>query len=240
MAHHGGSLGRPGPHDYPELLFRTVIFAGLVVGGVVATTAANRWWTTALAIAAVVVACVGIVLSAMTMLANENDEQTAPFGRAASTAVAALAAVAVALAVVIPDHEAVASATAALTAPAAAQTVRDFLVTAAIDDDAYIACQYLTLPEQREIARRTAEPTCRDAFTATPPAFAGIQSVHQLRALPLRTSVVGRHAGVTIAPRGQPPATFGLGPATPAELSAFEAPQSAWRIESGATAVLPG
>ena len=59
-----------------------------------------------------------------------------------------------------------------------------------------------------------------------------------LRELPLHTTLRDGAAIVRATPATGRPATFVLRPATAAETVAFRAPACAWRIATGATAVL--
>jgi hypothetical protein len=170
-----------------ELLFRIVVLAALLLGGVVATAQTHAWWTLAL-----------------------------------------------------PDDRAAADSTTRPTAAAAAQTVRDFLATAVLEDNAYAACQYLTIAEQEEVARIAGgDQTCRDVLTASSPSFDGIQSEGALDALDPRAVVVGgSRADVTVARPGYPAVTFVLQRASGADALAFGAPSAAWRIASDVTSAL--
>lgn len=146
---------------------------------------------------------------------------------------------AVVLAIALPIAESATASTARPTAGAAAQVVREFLASAVLDDNAYVACQDLTPGAQEQIARLAGgDQTCRDALTATQPSFAGIHSQGALDALALRAVVRGATARVTAAPHGRRPVTFVLRRTTGGEAAAYEAPPGAWRIVVGATAVL--
>ena len=157
-----------------------------------------------------------------------------------AAALGTLAVAAFVLALTLPVHGAAAMPATATPAGQAADTVRQFLVTAVVDDNPYLACQYLTGSQQRAIARLAAAPSCRDAFTAATPAFAGIQSAADVHALRIGVRLLGDRATVSVTGHGARPTTFVLRRATPAELNAFQAPQAPWRIDSGATAVLGG
>jgi hypothetical protein len=160
-------------------------------------------------------------------------------GRRTGAAVAAVAVAAVALAIVLPHGDAGATATTPATAATADRAVRDFLSDAVLENNSYEACQYLTQAAQAQITRLAGEgQSCRDALAATRPAFAGIASEQQLRELPLHTTLRGGAAIVRATPPAGTPATFVLRPATAAETVAYRAPACAWRIATGATAVL--
>ena len=151
----------------------------------------------------------------------------------------AVAATALVVAVAIPRENAVSRSTQAPDAAAAAQTLRDFLAVAVVDDSPYAACEYLTPREQQSIARLAGQgQTCRDALTATPPALAGVATAGRIRRLHMRTVVREGRARITVSGAGRTSLTFDLRRATPADLEAFEAPPAAWRIASGATALL--
>jgi hypothetical protein len=75
--------------------------------------------------------------------------------------------------------------------------------------------------------------SCRAALSATEPSLAGVHSEGSLHALPMRVAVRDGTAVVTT-----PRVRFVLRPATSEERSAFQAPSGAWRIVSGATALL--
>jgi hypothetical protein len=145
----------------------------------------------------------------------------------------------VVLAIVLPVEGSAATSTARPTGRAAAETIRQFLATAVLDDNAFIACQYLTSDAQQSVARLAGDDqTCRDALTATQPSFGNVHSEGSLHALRLDTVVRGGTAYVTARPSGRQPVTFVLSRTTPGEAAAYEAPSSAWRIADGATAVL--
>lgn len=229
------------PDEPGGLLLRIIVLVALLVGAVVATAEANAWWTVTLAVVALVIGTVAIGVSVGTMLRAQNAPPAGRGGRGfmALAAVAVVMVVAVVLATTLPVERSAATSTARPTAAAAAQTVRDFLASAVLDDNAYAACQYLTPNAQHDVARLAGEgQTCRDALSATQPSFAGIQTEGALHALRLHAVVRDGTAQVTTAPRGRQAVTFVLQPTTAAEASAFEAPPAAWRIADGATAVL--
>jgi hypothetical protein len=227
-----------GPGD---LLLRIVVLVALLVGGIVATAQTHAWWTLALAVAGLVLAAGAVALTVQAMLGRNADAQPSAPGRARVAALVVLAAVALVLAVAIPDDDSAAASTTSPTAAAATRTVRDFLASAVLEDSPYATCQYLTLSEQERVARIAGGgQTCRDALTARPPSFAGLHSEGGLRALDLRARVVGRAAvaDVTVDRSGRAPVRFVLRRTTPADSLAFAAPPGAWRIASGAIAVL--
>jgi hypothetical protein len=236
---HGGML-RASALDPQRLLLDIIVLVAILVGAVVAIAEANAWWTAAIAVAALVIAALGVTLVVGAML-RASDASAVDPSRGRVVASAAVAAVAVVLAIVLPDAGSAATSTARPTVGAAAQTVRDFLANAVLEDNAYVACQYLTAGAQQSVARLAGEnQTCRDALNATQPSFGAIHSEGALHALRLDTVVRNGTADVTARPSGQPSVTFVLAPTTPAEASAYEAPSSAWRIADGAIAVLHG
>jgi hypothetical protein len=226
-----------GPGD---LFLRIVVLVALLVGGVVATAETHAWWTLVLALVGLVIAAGAVVVSVQAMLGRDADAQPSSPSRARVAALTALAAVALILAVALPDDQSAADSTSRPTAAAATQTVRDFLASAMLEDNAYAACQYLTLTAQEEVARSAgSDETCRDALTATPPSFAGVHSEGALRALDVRATVVGHStADVTVHRPGHRAVTFVLHRTTGADSMAFAAPSAAWRIASGAAGVL--
>jgi hypothetical protein len=223
-----------------EYALRAMIFVVGAMAAVAIATTTGAWWSTALALAAVAFTLTGIMLSLALLADGETDRDPAT-GRGRAIALAVVTAVALLLAVTLPGHAGAQAAPAP--AAQAQETVREFLTAAVLNDDAYLACQYLTPAEQRRVARLAGRAaTCQEAFIAAHPAFAGVRSITQLDALPLRTAVRGDRA-VVLAPRPQPaagPVRFVLRRATRAELDAFHAPQVPWRIAAGATAILRG
>jgi len=229
---------RPHAPDPQRLLLEIVVFVAILVGAIVATAKADAWWTAALAVAGLVIAALGIALAVGAMLRGGEASSVGP-GRGRVAASAVVAAVAVVLALVLPVEDSVATSTASPDAQAAAQTVRDFLAEAVLDDNAYAACQYLTPGAQQSVANLAGDgQTCRDALTAAQPSFGTIHSEGALHALRLHAVVRGATATVTARPTGRGPVTFVLSRTTPDETAAYGAPSSQWRIADGATAVL--
>jgi hypothetical protein len=234
-----------------RLLGRIVAAAAVVVGCLIGAVATD---STALLVAAVVVliaATATIARAGEILLADaDGGDARVPPRRATAVArdrwtvaaVGGVAVIAVAGAIALSHGDARATATTPATAATAARAVRSFLSDAVLEDDAYGACQYLAPVAQRAVTRIAGDgQTCRDALTATQPAFAGITSVGDLRALRLRVTI--RHGAALVraaAPGAPPPAAFLLRPATSAETDAFRAPACAWRIVAGVAAVLPG
>jgi hypothetical protein len=233
----GPRRAQPGP---PELLLRAVLFMVIVITAVIVVIRADAWWTTALAAAGVAVAAGGVVLVVFALLADEDDAEpeTGP-SRTGSIALATVAVVLVVLALVVPEHEAKEStANTAATAGSAAETVRQFLLLAIVEDDAYPSCQYLTPDQQTTLARLAGASSCRLALTGTSPSFDGVQNEADVDRLKIRATVVGDRATAVVSGRSRPPVTFTLARATPAEVEAFEAPSTPWRIASGAEALV--
>lgn len=225
-----------------NMLLRIIALVAILVGGVVATAQTRAWWTVALAVAGLLIAAYLTAASMRRLLAVDDDADSQEPGRRrfAALSIAAVAAfAAVVLAVTLPVDESAAVSTARPTAAAAAQTVRSFLATAVLDDNAYAACQYLTTAEQQRVADLAGgDQTCRDALTSTQPSLGGIRSEGALHALALHVAIRDGAAEVTATPNGQAPVRFVLVRTTSAQAATFEAPPAAWRIADGATAVL--
>ena len=175
-----------------------------------------------------------VAISVNAMLGQDDRTDAAEPYRGPVAALAAVVAIAVVLAVALPMEDSAAVSTAVPDASSAAATVRAFLAAAVLDGNAYAACQYLAPREQQLVAALAGDgQTCRTALSATEPSLAGVHSVGSLHALPLRVAV--RDGSAFVA---SPRVMFVLRPATSAERSAFQAPSAAWRIVSGATALL--
>lgn len=233
---------RSQPPDGRQLLLDIVVLVALLVGAVVATAQVDAWWAVALAVAGLFAAACGIALVVATMLRDEAGAGPGPAarGRGRVLVTGAVAALAVGFAIALPHDDSVARTTTQPTAGDAAQTIRDFLADAVIDDDAYLACQYLSTGAQQRIERLAGDgQTCRAALNATRPSFAGIQSEGALRVLRLHAALRDGVAYVTARPRGRRAVVFVLRRTTSDEATSFEAPSSAWRIAQGELAVLP-
>jgi hypothetical protein len=221
-----------------RLVIRIVVLTGVIVGAVVVVAKADAGWADVLAVGATVIAACAVGASLRSMLGAEEAPQS-PRGRGGLVALAAIPVIAVALAITLPTQESVARTGGEPTAAGAEQTVRDFLAVSVIDNNAYAACQYLTVAEQQRLGSAAGgQETCREALTATQPSFTGIQAEGGLDALPFRAVVRGDTAYVTATPHGGRPATFVLRRTTPAEAAAYQAPSAAWRIDDGVSAVL--
>ena len=233
----GPRRARPGT---PELLLRAVLFVVIVVAAVIAVIRADAWWTSLLAAAGVAVGAVGVAMVAFALLADEGDaEPEEDAGRTASVALGAVAAVLIVLALVVPEHEAKEStASTAATAGSAEETLRQFLLEAIVEDNPYPACQYLTTAQQATLARQAGATSCRLALTGASPSLDGVQDEANVDRLKIRATVVGDRATAVVSGRSRPPVTFTLTRATPAEVEAFEAPSTPWRIASGAEALV--
>jgi hypothetical protein len=222
-----------------NMLLRIIALVAILVGGVVATAQTRAWWTVALAVAGLLIAAYLTAASMRRLLAVDDDADSQEPGRRRFAALSIAAVAAVVLAVTLPVDESAAVSTARPTAAAAAQTVRSFLATAVLDDNAYAACQYLTTAEQQRVADLAGgDQTCRDALTSTQPSLGGIRSEGALHALALHVAIRDGAAEVTATPNGQAPVRFVLVRTTSAQAATFEAPPAAWRIADGATAVL--
>jgi hypothetical protein len=225
--------------EHVPLLLWTVPLAALMVGAILAMVEIDKDW-------AVVLACVALVATALAMAVVtrsflSDEEGGEPEARPASVrwpvlALAAIAAASITIAVLGSRHDdEVAAATASDTPVAAAQTVREFLVAAYVDGDGELACGYLSLHEQREVAASRPSTTCREALNdpAGAPALAALTSPRQVRDLPARVQLAG--GGATVRLGG---GVFLLRPATAEEQSQFNAAPGYWRIASGVTALL--
>jgi hypothetical protein len=240
------------PRIGPGGLFgRIIVLAAVIVACLVVRAAAHAPAMLVVAVAALIVATAGIAQVAAVLLRDADGsgevapEETAvrgatvARGRRTGVAVGGVVVAAVAVAIVLPHGDAGATATTPATAATADRAVRDFLGDAVLQNDSYDACQYLTQAAQAQITRLAGDgQSCRDALAATRPAFAGIASEQGPRELPLRTALRGGAAIVRATPPAGRPVTFVLRPATAAETAAFRAPVCAWRIATGATAVL--
>jgi hypothetical protein len=224
----------------PELLLRAVLFMVIIITAVIVVITADAWWTSLLAAAGVAVGACGVVLIVLALLADEDDAapKTSP-SRTASVALGIVAVVLLVLTLVVPEHEAKEStANTAATAGSADETLRQFLLLAIVEDDAYPSCQYLTTGQQATLARAAGATSCRLALTGTSPSFDGVQNEADVNRLKIRVTVNGDRATAVVSGRGRPPVTFTLARATPAEIEAFEAPSTPWRIASGAEALV--
>ncbi|MET0602006.1 MAG: hypothetical protein ABW167_08470 [Baekduia sp.] len=224
----------------PELLLRAVLFMVIVIAAVIVVIRADAWWTSLLAAAGVAVGACGVAMVAFALLADEGDaEPEQDAGRTASVALGAVAAVLIVLALVVPEHEAKeSSAGTTATAGSAEETLRQFLLLAIVEDDAFPSCQYLTTDQQATLARQAGATSCRLALTGTSPSLDGVQDEADVDRLKIRATIVGDRATAVVSGRGRPPVTFTLTRATPAEVEAFEAPSTPWRIASGAEALV--
>jgi hypothetical protein len=219
---------------------RAALFMVITITAVIVVIRADAWWTTLLAAAGVAVGACGVALVALALLSDEDDtEPEAGSSRSGSIALGAVAVVLLVLAIVVPEHEAQEStAGTAATAGAAEETVRQFLLEAIVEDDAFPSCQYLTTAQQTQLARLADATSCRLALTGTSPSLDGVQNEADVDRLKVRVTVAGDRATAVVSGRGRAPVTFTLAKATPAEVEAFEAPSTPWRIASGAEALV--
>ena len=121
-----------------------------------------------------------------------------------------------------------------------AGTVRGFLVDA-LDGDGFGACQYLAPNGVREARAMAAPNTACEAvlpwirFRLGPEV---VQTEAQVKALHYAVRESGPRAIVTVG-NGQDSRTLVLLRATQAELNAYDAPPTPWRIDSGVTGLVP-
>jgi hypothetical protein len=235
---------RSGPRraqaDPPELLLRAALFMVIIITAVIVVILADAWWTTLLAAAGVAVGACGVAWVVFALLSDEDDAEAEKGpSRTASLALGTVAVVLLVLALVVPEHEDKQStAGTAATAGSAEETVRQFLLLAIVEDDAYPSCQYLTTGQQAMLARLAGATSCRLALTSTSPSLDGVQNEADVDRLKIRVTVAGDRATAVVSGRGRAPVTFTLAQATPAEVEAFEAPSTPWRIASGAQALV--
>jgi hypothetical protein len=222
-----------------QLVMRVIALVALLVGAIAATARTHALWMLVVTLAGLVAAAVAVAISVQAMLGQDDrTDATEPY-RGPTALLAGVAALTIVLAIALPVGDSAAVSTRTPHAAAAAATVRAFLASAVLDDNAYAACQYLAPSAQEQVTTLVGGgQTCRDALTSTEPAFAGVHSEGSLHALRLRAVVRDGTAFVTARRAGRSPVIFELRPATAAEASAFEAPSAAWRIVSGATALL--
>ena len=139
---------------------------------------------------------------------------------AATLLVAAVATFAIAIGV----HDARATSTSAATGATAIQTVRDYLAEAALDDNGYVSCRYLTA------AAAGPDADCSNAVITAPPSMPGVDTDTRLHKVDMTATVRGGVAYVRVLARGDGAFTVVLAHTTPSERTAFDAPASAWRI----------
>ena len=180
----------------PELLLRAVLFMVIIVTAVIVVIRADAWWTSLLAATGVAAGACGVVLVAFALLADEDDaEPEAGPDRTGSIALGTVAVVLLVLALVVPEHEAKEStAKPAATAQSADETVRQFLLAAIVEDDAYPSCQYLTTAQQATLARQAGATSCRLALTSTSPSLDGVQNEADVDRLKIGVRVAGDRA----------------------------------------------
>jgi hypothetical protein len=217
-----------------QLTLRVIALTGLLVGALVATALTHALWMLVVTLAGLISAALAVALSVNAMLGQDDrTEPTDPYRRPVAL-LATVAAATIVLAIALPVEDSAAVSTTTPDAAAAAATVRAFLANAVLNDNAYVACQYLAPSEQQRVAQVGGEgQTCRAVLTATQPSFAGVDSEGSLHALRVHAVVRDGTAYVTAAG-----VMFELRPATAAEISAYDAPPGAWRIVSGVSAVL--
>jgi hypothetical protein len=239
--------------DRPSLTTRVPMIgwilglAALAVGAIVALFELDDGLGLALACAALLVTVTAIAVVARDELARETEEPASGGGtrwRAAGLAVAAavLLTGAVVIATTSADETATAASATGIGTSAAIQTVRDFLTAALVQSDGESVCGYLTPAEQLRVGAVAGHgASCREAADASLAAGTAGEptTVKQIRDLPARATRLGTAVRVTTG-RGVAARSFVLAPTTAAERESYGAPAAAWRISSGATAVLTG
>lgn len=119
--------------------------------------------------------------------------------------------------------------------------VQEFLIAAGVDHDGEQACSYLT-GRARRAAERNAGPgaRCPELFDAATLPIDGEDEpdVEAVRDLPIETSGYGRRREVVVTV-GDETRTLGLVEADPDQEREFEAPDTHWRIDSGAGFLVP-
>lgn len=120
------------------------------------------------------------------------------------------------------------------------KAVREFLTDGAVDHNGYEACVFLTTSEQAAVARRVGGTECRQAFDLASLRLGGqlIDTVHEVDRLAASATVDGDQASVRITTGGQS-VRFELVKATTAEQAQFLAPDTEWRIATGALPLIP-
>ena len=137
-----------------------------------------------------------------------------------------IVAVVATLVIGIGVHDARATSTSAATGATAIRTVRDYLADAALDNNGYVSCRYLTA------AAAGPDADCSDAVIAAPPSMPGLDTDTRLHKVDMTATVRGGVAYVHVLARGDGAFTVVLTHTTPSERTAFDAPASAWRIAS--------
>lgn len=148
----------------------------------------------------------------------------------AVTAVVAVAALAAAAAVTHDDDSG-----------SPQHTVRDFLVSAVVDQEGLVACPYLTDHALQRV--RAFEPrgmSCVTAMASAGLTLGGerVDAESEVKALSYRTERRGQQVRVTVS-TGDAAHTFVLLPATRTEMDEFSPPPTQWRIDSGIDALMP-
>jgi hypothetical protein len=152
---------------------------------------------------------------------------------------AILATVVIATAILMGAHERDATSASQADAHSATVTVRRFLDSAVVDDDTYLACQYLTPAAQARLAGlQGAAATCSDVLASSPPTLFNLSSAGAVARLSLRTTVHGPTAEVVATHSGQAPVTFVLHLTSADERYVYGSPPTAWRIVTGADQLL--
>jgi hypothetical protein len=167
---------------------------------------------------------------------HHDDNPPVPYRsmRPSGLGVATLIAAVIGTAILVATHEHQATSAKAPDVHGANVAVRDFLTSAVVDHETYLACQYLTPAAQADVGRlEGAATTCADVMTSSPATLFGVESEGGITHLSLRTTVRGSTARVVARHPGQAPITFVLRPTTADEDVSFGAPATAWRIAAG-------
>jgi hypothetical protein len=232
-------MTRPRLVERVGLLLWTAPLMALMVAAIVGVAVIDTDWAVALACGALVATTVAMAVVTRSFLWDDDgDDLEAPrvSARRPALALAAIATAAIAIAFLGSRHDEVAAATSPDTSAAAGQTVRKFLVAAYIDGDGNVACGFLSLQEQRQVAVTDPSGTCGNALNnglVAPPQLAPLKTSRQVGDLPARVQLSRGAATVRLGG-----GVFLLRPATAAEQAQFQAPASYWRIAAGVTALL--
>ena len=217
----------------------TVILLAVVVAGIVTIALTRSFWGLAAALVAAVLATGLMTLRFVDIVGDGDEAVTAGPTRRGVMGAGAFAAAVLILAFTLAGTVAAQQRTRPADSATATQTLRDFLTVGVLENNPYVACQYLTPAEQQAVARTGGQDqNCRDALTANPPRLGTLNSPGRLRGLRMQTVVHGDTARITVTGAGATPRTFVLHRATAADYAAYLAPSADWRIASGATSLL--
>jgi hypothetical protein len=120
------------------------------------------------------------------------------------------------------------------------KAVREFLTDGTVDQNGYEACVFLTASEQAAVEQRVGGTECRQAFDLASLRLGGklVDTVHEVDHLAASAAVDGDKASVRVTSGGQS-VRFELVRATSAEQVQFLAPDTEWRIATGALPLIP-